>query len=99
MYCSVEEYSTLFWLLYISSSIRNPYEGHHFGNESRDYTTFENDGFNDYSTIEDIGDPNKNPYLTPIDVNKSQNWYQLCCEHHLQIYKSFHFLNKDWCKI
>lgn len=49
-------------MLYISSSIRNPYEGHHISNESSGYTTFGNGGYDDYSTIEDIGDPNINKY-------------------------------------
>lgn len=60
-------------MLYISSSIRNPYEGHHISNESSGYTTFGNGGYDDYSTIEDIGDPNKNPYLTAIADNESHN--------------------------
>eukprot|EP00105_Crassostrea_gigas_P037659 XP_019921807.1 PREDICTED: low-density lipoprotein receptor-related protein 4-like isoform X2 [Crassostrea gigas] len=44
------------------NSTRNPYEGHHISNESSGYTTFGNGGYDDYSTIEDIGDPNINKY-------------------------------------
>lgn len=52
---------------------RNPYEGHATRTESSGYSTFGNIGFDDYSTIEDIGDPNKNPYLTAIADNESHN--------------------------
>lgn len=54
-------------------STGNPYEGHPTQTESSGYTTFGNVGFDDYSTIEDISDPNKSLYLTPYDDNKSQN--------------------------
>lgn len=68
------------------SFFRNPYEGHPTQTESSGYTTFGNVGFDDYSTIEDISDPNKSLYLTPYDDNKSQNWYKLYCGNHVDYF-------------
>lgn len=63
----------VFWLLCTSSSFRNSYEGHPLRSQSSVYTTFGNGGYDHYSTIDDIGDPNKNPYLASIYINNSQN--------------------------
>lgn len=55
-----------------NNAARSLYEDHPLQRESSVYTTFENGGYDDYSSIEDIDDPYKSPYLTPVAINSSQ---------------------------